>query len=53
MLTEMDHGKAANILIVDDDTGLRNCIADYLNGEGYAVACAHDGPAMDRSLNSG
>ncbi|MDB5427286.1 MAG: hypothetical protein JWR47_2798 [Phenylobacterium sp.] len=52
MLAEMDHGKAPNILIVDDDTGLRNCIADYLNGEGYSVACAHDGPAMDRSLNS-
>lgn len=53
MLSESDHGKAANILIVDDDTGLRNCIADYLNGEGYSVECAHDGPAMDRSLNSG
>jgi two-component system OmpR family response regulator len=53
MLAEIDPGKAPNILIVDDDTGLRNCIADYLNGEGYAVACAHDGPAMDRSLNSG
>ncbi len=52
MLTETDPGKTPNILIVDDDTGLRNCIADYLNGEGYAVACAHDGPAMDRSLNS-
>ena len=53
MLADMDPGKAPNILIVDDDTGLRNCIADYLNGEGYVVACAHDGPAMDRSLNSG
>ena len=27
-----------NILIVDDDTGLRGCIADYLVGEGYEVS---------------
>jgi two-component system OmpR family response regulator len=53
MLSATDQGEATNILIVDDDTGLRNCIADYLNGEGYAVACAHDGPTMDRSLSSG
>jgi two-component system, OmpR family, response regulator len=53
MLAETDPGKAPNILIVDDDTGLRDCIADYLNGEGYSVACAPDAPAMDRSLNSG
>jgi two-component system OmpR family response regulator len=53
MLSGMDRGEATNILIVDDDTGLRNCIADYLNGEGYTVACANDGLAMDRSLNSG
>src|ERR1700686_1447116 len=53
MLSETDHGKAANILIVDDDTGLRTCIAGYLSGEGYSEECAHGRLTMDRSLNSG
>jgi two-component system OmpR family response regulator len=53
MLAETPSGKPPNILIVDDDSGLRACIADYLNGEGFAVTCANDGVAMDRSLDSG
>jgi two-component system OmpR family response regulator len=50
MLSHIDQGISPNILIVDDDIGLRRCIADYLTGEGYSVACAEDGSAMDRSL---
>jgi two-component system OmpR family response regulator len=39
-----------HILIVDDDRGLRTCMADYLAAEGYGVDVACDGPSMDRAL---
>ena len=52
MSTPRHNDGAPNILIVDDDRGLRACIADYLTGEGYAVSCARDGAGMDRSLRS-
>jgi two-component system OmpR family response regulator len=38
------------ILVVDDDEGLRTCIADYLAAEGYGVGVARDAPSMDEAL---
>ncbi|WP_293370457.1 response regulator [Phenylobacterium sp.] len=38
------------ILVVDDDDGLRSCIADYLAAEGYEVRVARDAPEMDQAL---
>ncbi len=37
--------------MVDDDTELCELLAQYLGREGFAVECAHDGPAgVDRAL---
>jgi two-component system OmpR family response regulator len=41
---------SSHILVVDDDEGLRTCIADYLAAEGFDVRVARDAPAMDRAL---
>ncbi|MFD2112382.1 response regulator [Thiorhodococcus fuscus] len=38
------------ILVVDDDPGLRALLSDYLAQEGFAVASAEDGHAMDAWL---
>ncbi|MCB1608110.1 MAG: response regulator transcription factor [Xanthomonadales bacterium] len=35
-----------NILIVEDDASVRDALADYLGGHGYAVAVAADGRQM-------
>ncbi len=32
-----------SVLLVDDDVELAQMLAEYLAGEGFAVACAHDG----------
>lgn len=40
----------ARILIVDDDPGLRELLQRYLTDQGYSVASAEDGVAMDRHL---
>lgn len=39
------------ILVVDDDTELRNLVADYLGGSGYQVVAVGDGVAMRTALN--
>ncbi len=39
-----------DILIVDDDTGLRELLAEYLGEQGFAVRCAADGHALDACL---
>jgi DNA-binding response OmpR family regulator len=39
-----------HILVVDDDAGLRELLADYLTGQGYAVGAAADGTEMDACL---
>ncbi|MBK1643652.1 two-component system response regulator OmpR [Thiocapsa imhoffii] len=39
------------ILVVDDDAALRALLGDYLAGEGYRVAGAEDGLAMDDWLS--
>jgi len=41
---------AASILIVEDDAAVREMIAEYLDGHGYAVAQAESGDAMRRAL---
>ncbi|MFB1488606.1 MULTISPECIES: response regulator [unclassified Thiocapsa] len=38
------------ILVVDDDSALRALLGDYLAGEGFSVAGAEDGTAMDAWL---
>ncbi len=38
------------ILVVDDDAGIRDLLADYLQLQGYAVATAADGREMDARL---
>ncbi|MFN3370912.1 MAG: response regulator [Sphingomonadaceae bacterium] len=40
----------ARILLVDDDPGIRDVIADFLARHGYEVTTAADGRAMDREL---
>jgi len=43
---------APNILIVDDDAGLRNEIADYLVQHGYVMHTAENAEAMERVLRA-
>ena len=39
------------LLIVDDDVELCDLVSEYLNSEGFAVDCIHDGPdAVERIL---
>jgi two-component system response regulator CpxR len=41
-----------SILIVDDDTELTELLVQYLESEGFAVVCAHDGEsAVKKALN--
>lgn len=40
----------ANIVVVDDEPGLRGMIEDYLSMQGYSVAQAENGMALDRLL---
>jgi DNA-binding response OmpR family regulator len=42
----------ANIVVVDDEPGLRGLIEDYLSMQGYAVHQAEGGAALDRLLSS-
>jgi DNA-binding response OmpR family regulator len=39
-----------HILVVDDDAGLRELLADYLTGQGYAVGTVADGEEMEAYL---
>lgn len=41
-----------NILIIDDDPGLCRLLADYLETEGFACFCAHDGRAGVETVGS-
>jgi two-component system OmpR family response regulator/two-component system phosphate regulon response regulator OmpR len=38
------------VLVVDDDAGIRDLLADYLTKQGMAVATARDGREMDERL---
>ena len=39
-----------NILLVDDDPGIRDLVSDFLGRHGYDVTTAEDGAAMDRAI---
>lgn len=39
-----------NILVVDDDPGIRNLVSDFLGRHGYSVTTAEDGSSMDRAI---
>jgi two-component system OmpR family response regulator len=41
---------SARILVVDDDPGVREVLADFLRGHGYAVETAEDGRGMDAAM---
>jgi two-component system OmpR family response regulator len=41
------------VLLVDDDVELLDLLRDYLDGEGFAVDCAYDGPSGVRAALSG
>lgn len=41
-----------NIIVVDDEPGLRGMIEDYLSMQGYSVLGAENGAALDRLLAS-
>jgi two-component system OmpR family response regulator/two-component system response regulator CpxR len=43
----------ANVLLVDDDAELVELLRDYLVRDGFAVDCAHDGPAGVTAALSG
>jgi two-component system OmpR family response regulator/two-component system phosphate regulon response regulator OmpR len=38
------------IYVTDDDPGIRELVAEYLQGQGYAVATAGDAPSLDALL---
>jgi CheY-like chemotaxis protein len=42
--------RADNILIVDDDAGVRDVLAELLRRSGYRVSCANDGEAAWEAL---
>lgn len=39
-----------NILVVDDDAGIRTLVSDFLGRHGYSVTTAEDGATMDRAI---
>ena len=53
-VTECFGGKAVSdnpqVLVVDDDAGIRDLLADYLAKQGMSVATARDGREMDERL---
>lgn len=44
--------RMANILVIDDDPGIRELMADYLGRNGHRVDTAEDGVAMQRALDA-
>lgn len=40
-----------NILLVDDDPGIRDVVSEFLTRHGYHVETAEDGQAMDRAIS--
>lgn len=44
---------SARVLLVDDDTELAGLLRDYLERDGFAVDCAHDGETGARAALSG
>ncbi len=48
-ISRMSENKAL-IYVVDDDPGIRDLLAEYLAGQGFEVACAEGGAALDGLL---
>jgi DNA-binding response OmpR family regulator len=48
MIADMNH-----VLLIDDDTELVGMLSEYLEQEGFRVACAHDGVTGAREALSG
>jgi two-component system, OmpR family, response regulator len=46
-------GASAHILMVDDDPGIRDVVAEFLTRHGYTVDTAADAAAMERALERG
>src|SRR5579872_1359183 len=42
-----------NVLMVDDDPGIRDVVSDFLGRHGYHVETAADGAEMERALARG
>lgn len=40
------------IYVVDDDSGIRELLAEYLAGQGFEVVCAEGGVALDKLLEN-
>lgn len=47
----METTTLARILVVDDDSGLRELLSRYLTEQGYDVVAVGDGTAMDRAMS--
>lgn len=45
-------GRMADLIVVDDDAGLRTMLADYLSTAGHAVRLAADAAALDRLIET-
>jgi two-component system phosphate regulon response regulator OmpR len=49
--TDSEQGR--RVIVVDDDDGVRDMVADYLGRHGYRVVAANGGAALDRALKEG
>ena len=45
-----DASAGLNILMVDDDPGIRDVVSEFLGRHGYQVETAADGAEMERTL---
>ena len=43
-------GEAGRVLLVDDDTGIRSAVGDFLSGYGFQVVSVGDAQSADREL---
>src|SRR5579871_5998789 len=53
VMTTAASDPAERILLVDDDPGIRDVVAEFLQRHGYHVETAADGKEMDRALARG
>ncbi|CAN5356373.1 response regulator [soil metagenome] len=51
--TGSDPARGARILIVDDDPGIRDVVAEFLGRHGYAIDTASDSRTMEQALARG
>jgi CheY-like chemotaxis protein len=48
-----DLGRAASVLVIEDDADIQETLAEVLKGEGYGVDCARDGVEALAKLHAG